>query len=335
MKGCVHKAMTEAMDTGVRVNPLLSQMCGIEVPARVEVALSPAAAPAAVPATAEAARLAEEEQARAKAAESFSPPVATKVGEKRKLDIRLGKIEHVEGDGQCLFRALCLFLDEYDTPESLRKDLIAFMRRNKRLSIHGRSIAKWVSEETGESFKGYRKRMAKCTEWGGQIELAVLPFMVKGLKITVWAATGSDKATFERQHTFKSDQPSTRKAHLLYDGECHYDGLSLQRDAQQGQQSVVRYGSDGCFTLTSPASLPSIAGYKSPSMPTPVTIELGDCPMKSRKGVNKAKHTAATAKSEEVKRKKEDEKVQTNASPSLKPHPHPHPHQSPSPSPSP
>jgi hypothetical protein len=313
MQARVHTVMTKAMDTGVRVNPLLAQMHGIEVPARVEAALSPAAAPAAVPATAEAARLAEEEQARAKAAETFSPPVATKVGEKRKLDIRRGKIEHIEGDGQCMFSALCLFLDEYDTPESLRKNLIAFMKRNKRLIIHGRSIAKWISEETGESFKGYRKRMAKCTEWGGQIELAVLPFMVKGLKITVWVATGSDKATFERQHTFKSDQPSTRKAHLLYDGECHYDGLlqtSLKHDAEQGQQSVMRYGSDGCFTLTSHASLPSVAGYKSPSMPTPVTIELGDCPRKSRKGVKKAKHSAAMAKSEEVKRQKIHEKVQ-------------------------
>ena len=265
--------------------------------------------PAAVaqsPPAAEAMRLAEEER-RAHAGTGAAEEVPMLDGievtsAKRKRDKLAkhakwwhGQTHPIVGDGACLFSAVCFFLDEQWNAKRLRKELMKFMKHNKDLPIDGVPLSTWVRNETGESVKRYIKRMARHTSWGGQIELAMLPKIpaLAGLKIHVYSKAPSDDM-FLRQHTFKSDQPSNCTSHLLFNGKDHYDALTLVLKQKHGQATspTIRYRSNGSFELSSVASLPLASRVQSPTMPTPIILELGDCPHKSRKGVKKAKLAA-------------------------------------------
>jgi hypothetical protein len=261
--------------------------------------------PAAVaesPPAAEAMRLAMEEReahAGTGAAEEMPRLDGVEVtSAKRKRDKlakwRHGQIYPINPDGSCLFSAVCFFLDEQWNAQRLRKELMKFMKLNKSLDIGGTSLSKWIRLETGESLKRYTKRMATHTAWGGQVELSMLPKMpaLAGLKIHVYSKAPSDEVMFLREHTFKSDQPSSCTAHLLFNGKDHYDALTLVPKHGQATSPTIRYRYDGSFELSSVASIPVASRVQSATMPTPVTIELGDCPRKSRKGVKKAKTAA-------------------------------------------
>ena len=207
---------------------------------------------------------------------------------------RHGQIYPINPDGSCLFSAVCFFLDEQWNAQRLRKELMKFMKLNKSLNVGGISLSTWIRLETGESLKRYTKRMATHTAWGGQVELSMLPKMpaLAGLKIHVYSKAPSDEVMFLREHTFKSDQPSSCTAHLLFNGKDHYDALTLVPKHGQATSPTIRYRYDGSFELSSVASIPVASRVQSATMPTPVTIELGDCPRKSRKGVKKAKTAA-------------------------------------------
>ena len=126
------------------------------------------------------------------------------------------RVNEVDADGNCLFRALSDQIEGSAKHHGkYRDEIVAFMRRDEERF-------KWFVEDD-EDWGDYLARLGRDGEWGGNLEL-VAAANLRSVNVVVHQL---EAPKFE---ICADDNSATRTVHLSYHGEAHYNSVRLKDD---------------------------------------------------------------------------------------------------------
>ena len=164
------------------------------------------------------------------------------------------RVNEVDADGNCLFRALSDQIEGSAKHHGkYRDEIVAFMRRDEERF-------KWFVEDD-EDWDDYLARLGRDGEWGGNLEL-VAAANLRSVNVVVHQL---EAPKFE---IMADDNSATRTVHLSYHGEAHYNSVRLKDD----------------YSAEPSSGLPHIgAEAPRPASPEPVDEDRPPKPLKASK----------------------------------------------------
>ena len=121
-------------------------------------------------------------------------------------------IHYVEGDGNCLFRAIAHQLFEDESKWNIcRKDIVKYITSNKDYFE--------LFMEDDEKFDDYIDRMIQSGEWGGNHEIYAATQIYQVDIVIYQHNTPPFVCKFEQKTV------DTKEIYLSYHGECHYNSI--------------------------------------------------------------------------------------------------------------
>ena len=104
-------------------------------------------------------------------------------------------------------------------------EIVNFIRKHPEHKLGDDTIAAWITMASGLSVNAYADKMAKTSEWGTGLEIAVCSAL-KEVNVHV------HQKMYGRIIEFNAPlaDSSIQTVHICYDGVEHYDALNVHRD---------------------------------------------------------------------------------------------------------
>jgi hypothetical protein len=169
----------------------------------------------------------------------------------RRLDEAGLRVSSVEGDGNCLFRAIAFQLwDDEALWYRVRAEVVEYIK------IHRDHFECFVEDD--EPFEDYVARMSSPAEWGGNQEIFAAA-QLYGIDVSIYQA-GTPRLQVRAE---RSGKDMTKEIYLSYHGECHYNavvGADMKDVYGDGSISQKVKGSSKEFEVMGQAVVKSRSG---------------------------------------------------------------------------
>lgn len=139
----------------------------------------------------------------------------------RRLDEAGLRVSYVEGDGNCLFRAIAFQLWEDEKLwYRVRAEVVEYIK------IHRDHFEYFVEDD--EPFEDYVTRMGSPAEWGGNQEVFAAA-QLYGIDVSIYQA-GTPKLQMRVE---RREKDIAKEIYLSYHGGCHYNAV-VSAESQVG-----------------------------------------------------------------------------------------------------
>lgn len=137
------------------------------------------------------------------------------------------RLQHIDGDGNCLFRSIADQVEGVESNHAHYRQL-ACAHIAERSELYAPFIDGGEGGKAGEGLKGYVARMGRLGEWGGNLELVALARALQ--RDIVVHQLGAPRLLIDGEVKARSNGSRSGALHLAYHSQEHYSSVRRADD---------------------------------------------------------------------------------------------------------